>query len=253
MSSFQTTFTGLFDTDLLIIKEIDNPFFLIDLYRTHEYIHILLNSEEALKIISCNYNLPIVCSFQELIEAYESKLIAIHPYDQVLDIAINYDNVRLLKKCLNNIELPNHQLDEFTDEEEEFIDKYYAVVLSAGQKSIQRKSYNCLTEIGSYLIFAIKVKNPLYYKDSCDNGEYLRKLLITAVDNDDYAAIDIVLSWNIEPIKPVDVNSELYAALQRASEIDGMTMYDYILKKENRIAHHSKNILLKAILKKNLK
>jgi hypothetical protein len=70
MFSLPINFTGVVDTDLLILNKIDNPISLIDLYCTHEYMHTLLNSEEALEILSDKYNLHIVHSFQELIEDY---------------------------------------------------------------------------------------------------------------------------------------------------------------------------------------
>jgi hypothetical protein len=250
MSSFQPTFTGIFDTDLLILKEIDAPFLLIDLYHTNEYMHGLLNSKEALKIIAGNYELPIVHSFRELIEAYENKLIMDYPYEEVLDIAINYDNAKLLKKCLDTIEVPDNPPYEFTDEEEEFVHEYYDVVLLAAQKCIQQKSYNCLRAIGSYLIFAVAVEMSI--DEDFDNGKYISKLLITAVDHNDYTAIDIVLSWNRDLIAPVDINLELDDVLQRAVETDNLAMYNYIIKKkEHGATHYSKDILSKAIVGKN--
>jgi hypothetical protein len=213
-------------------------------------MHILLNSSEALKILSSNYNLPIVHSFHDLVDAYENKLIKMYPYDQVLDIAINYDNTRLLKKCLNNIEVPDKSAYEFSDEEEEFVNEYYAIMLSAAQKCIQQKSYNCLREIGPYLIFAIAVEMTLK-GDDFDNGEYITNLLTIAVDHHDYAAIDIVLSWNKDLIKPVDVDLNLEDILEKTVDISDTVMYDYINKKRNQNEHNSLRMILKAILNKN--
>jgi hypothetical protein len=56
-----STFTGLTDIDILTL--LNDPFLLIDLYRTNNYMYNLLNSPEALKMLQNKYEVSKINSF----------------------------------------------------------------------------------------------------------------------------------------------------------------------------------------------
>jgi hypothetical protein len=87
--------------------------------------------------------------------------------------------------------------------------------------------------------------------ENFDNGDYIKKLLTIAVDHDDYAAIDIVLSWNRDLIEPVDVDSYIDEILEKTVGTNNTHIYDHIIRKKRKHSHESKRMLLEAILNKN--
>jgi hypothetical protein len=118
-----STFTGLHDTDMYLLSQIDDPFLLSQLYQTDEYIHNLLNSPSIIGRLTDIYSLSPSSSFAEFLNKYVEKMIndpfllsRLYETDEYIHNFLN--NQQFIDKLTYTYSLP--QLSSFL----EFLDKY---------------------------------------------------------------------------------------------------------------------------------
>jgi hypothetical protein len=235
MNSVIASLTGLFDTDMVILQDVD-LFSLIDIYRTNSYTKNLLNSRDFLNILSNQYDLERANSFAELINNYENKIAMTFPFDEAFAIAVDYDNVYLVNKILNRMDLNNLN-----------------VMKRAVINSLEKKSYRVLKILASYLINIAYVYKQ--HDDMFNFSDIFGSTLEHFVKSKDYESVKIILSWLIENsleldpdiLKKADTNWIINKGLSSSAYYGDIDMFDYLLSFKDNGLHHDVDLIRSAI------
>jgi hypothetical protein len=153
---------------------------------------------------------------------------------------------------LNNTyyaELPPN-IRDFSEDDEQIVEDYYLDLVCLASDCIKQNSYNCLGVLGNYIMDVTKLIMNIT-GDSPDDG-FLQTLLVCAVEQENYQAIDIILTWDMSIISCWLIDDIIDSALNRAVELNNLKMFDYLIGgKRGWPVHHKYKLIILALANKN--
>jgi hypothetical protein len=249
-----STFTGLRDTDMYLLSQMDDPFVLSQLYQTDEYIHNLLNSPSIINRLTNIYSLPPSTSFSEFLDKYVEKMVNNLTYKELhnwMDArAVAEDNALILSLILYhiyNVQVLSKMTKGYENQPGHSIHgniyDFKERIKSLANRCIYKKRYLCLDAILDFMI-----RFDLLDKDNFSS------MVWEAAELDDYVALNIILPDNLNLFTPENfykiIKDSLWMSLARGN----LPMFGYLINHPASPKKHTDiDFISMALLKKDPK
>jgi hypothetical protein len=244
-----TTLTGIYDTDIYLLNQIEDPFVLSQLYQTNKYIHNILKNESVVDRLREKYAFHSLSTFVAVLCQYIAKMANdlkdINIVNWMTERSISEDNGLMFSLLLHyfyhlQVTLKTSKYYERGNKygfywcRHEFKEKMKIL----GKACIDREAYHCLHVI---VEFMIKFELITQYNFS--------EIKDHAVRLSNYLALNIILPHSLTLFTPEEFYKLIKHNLLVSIAERNLKMFDYLIScSSNSSCKHSNKQIIQIAL-----